>query len=133
MPDPELERSLERPKANAENVQDIIPPTERSQDPSLNQVMHDLSAEAVRPLTDAERKAADRDAPTGERVYAPASERVPVQPVPGHRNFTDHPDTHTPEREAAGAESTGSTEPSFTRVARPSTASNGDARSSDAN
>jgi hypothetical protein len=35
-------------------------------------------------------------------VYAPASERVPVPPVAGDREFVDHPDEHTPERLAAG-------------------------------
>src|ERR1700736_3400599 len=62
----------------------------------------------------------ERSGPTGEPGYAPASERVPVDPVPSHRNLTDHTDTHTPEREAAGHTPSVSTEPSFTRVTRPS-------------
>ncbi|HLZ25997.1 MAG TPA: hypothetical protein VKV73_01595 [Chloroflexota bacterium] len=41
------------------------------------------------------------DAAGGEAVYAPASERVPVDPVPGHREFTDRTDTQTAERQAA--------------------------------
>jgi hypothetical protein len=45
----------------------------------------------------------ESDTPVGERVYAPASARVPVDPVPGHHELTDHPDTHTPERQAASA------------------------------
>jgi hypothetical protein len=118
IPDP----SIERAGVNPENQQDIIPPTERNQDPSVTDVMRDLTVEGARPLTAEERKAADRDAPVGERVYAPASERVPVDPVPGHRNFIDHTDTHTPEREAAGQTPTEATEPSFTRVTRPGTA-----------
>jgi hypothetical protein len=118
IPDPNLERS----GINAENHQDIIPSTERNQDPASSELMHDLTAESARPLTGEERKAADRDAPVAERVYAPASERVPVDPVPGHRNFTDHTDTHTPEREAVGRTPSTSTEPSFTRVTRPSVA-----------
>jgi hypothetical protein len=61
--------------------------------------------------------------PSTERVYAPASERVPVDPVPGHRNFTDHTDAHTPEREAAGYAPSAGTEPTFARVTRPSGAS----------
>jgi hypothetical protein len=123
IPDPNLERS----GASAENVQDIIPPTERNQDPAVTEAMRGLSVESARPLTDDERKAADRDAPVvGERVYAPASERVPVEPVPGHRTFTDHTDTHTPEREAAGQTPPNSEEPSFTRVTRPSMTSTAD-------
>lgn len=127
IPDPNLERS----GAHPENVQDIIPPTERSQDIAITQAMHGLSSDASRPLTEDERKAADRDAPVGERVYAPASERVPVEPMPGHREFTEHTDTHTREREAAGTGSgqpaTGGGEPSFTRVTRPSATQPGDA------
>ncbi|MGI9147576.1 MAG: hypothetical protein ACR2IK_13645 [Chloroflexota bacterium] len=116
IPDPNLERS----GANPENVQDIIPPTERGLDPAVTDVLHGLTGDAARPLTADERKAADRDAPIAERVYAPASERVPVEPVPGHRHLTDHVDTQTPERQAAGQTPAEPTEPSFTRVNRPS-------------
>ena len=111
----------------AENVQDVIPPTERSQDPATTDSLQQLAEGSSRPLTDNERKAADRNAPVGERVYAPASERVPVEPQEGHRSMVEHPDTHTPEREAAGLNTppgptgmnTPTSEPSFTRVARP--------------
>lgn len=106
---------------NPENHQDVIPTSERGQDTAMTDMTHGLVTEGARPLTDDERKAADRDTPAGERVYAPASERVPVNPVPGHRDFVEHPDTHTPEREAAGTASNASPEPAFTRVARPST------------
>jgi hypothetical protein len=104
----------------AGNLQDVIPASERSQDPATTEMMDELTTEGARPLTDDERKAADREAPAGQTVYAPASERVPVNPVPGHREFVEHPDTHTPEREAVASHSTDASEPSFTRVARPS-------------
>jgi len=104
-----------------ENTQDVIPANERNQDPVITDMTDRLTTESARPLTDEERKAADREAPAGQTVYAPASERVPVNPVPGHRDFVEHPDTHTPEREAAAHASPESSEPSFTRVARPST------------
>src|SRR2546425_13364981 len=105
------------------NTQDVIPANERNQDPVITERMDELTAEGSRPLTEDERKAADREAPAGQTVYAPASERVPVNPVPGHRDFIEHPDTHTREREAAASQSTdSSSEPTFTRVARPSTA-----------
>jgi hypothetical protein len=58
----------------------------------------------------------EHDAPVGERVFAPASERVPVDPVPGHREVIEHPDASTPERLAAVEPP----EPTFTRVERPS-------------
>jgi hypothetical protein len=90
--------------------------------------MHDLVSDSARPLTDEERKAADRDASTaGERVYAPASERVP-KTVAGYRDVVENTDTATPERQAAGPGNTSggagqwpqAHEPSFTRVTRPS-------------
>src|SRR5229473_7605802 len=97
-----------------ENTHDVIPVNERNQDPVMTDMTDRLTSEAARPLTDEERKAADREAPAGQTVYAPASERVPVNPVAGHRDFVEHPDTHTPEREAAASQSTDSLEPSFT-------------------
>jgi len=80
--------------------------------------MHGLAVEGSRPLTEEERKAADRDTPVGQRVYAPASERV-AKTVPDYRDVVEHVDTHTPERQAV-AQSAVETEPSFTRVPRPS-------------
>ena len=119
-----LERPLESPASGSENTQDVIPPTERNQDPERTDMTHDLSADASRPLTEDERKAADMGTTVGERVYAPASERVPREPVPGHRDFVEHPDTHTPERVAAGQ---AEAEPSFTRVPRPNATTTDDA------
>jgi hypothetical protein len=123
-PDPRLEGPVEPPQAPQENVQDIVPPSERGQDPQRS--TNALVTEVERPLTDEERKAADRDVAPGERVYAPASERVP-KIVEGHRDVIEHPDNATPERQAAATEATTTTtgwtppaDPSFTRVARPS-------------
>jgi hypothetical protein len=79
----------------------VVPPTERNQDPERDRSERELARESARPLTDDEKKAADRDAPAGERVYAPATARVPVEPVPGHREMIEHTDTATPERAAA--------------------------------
>jgi len=95
--DPGTEPSRSKP----ENVQDIIPPTERNEDQAVTTETNDLTLGGGRPLTEAERKAADRDAPANERVYAPASERVAVDPLPGHRDFVSHPDTQTSERQRA--------------------------------
>jgi hypothetical protein len=112
-----LERPLEQPASGSENTQDVIPPTERNQDPQRTDITRGLATDTSRPLTDDERKAADGGTGVGERVYAPASERVPREPVPGHREVVEHPDTHTPERVAAQSFD----EPSFARVARPGT------------
>jgi hypothetical protein len=119
--EPPLGRPLDPPEAHSENTQDVLPTTERSQDPERS--MHTLVNEGARPLSDEERKAADRNNPTaGERVYAPASERVP-KTVPDYGDVVTHTDTATPERQSA-APQTGqwpqASEPSFTRVARPS-------------
>jgi hypothetical protein len=103
---------------HSENTQDVVPPTERGQD--LERGAHELASGMARPLTDEERKAADRDISVGERVYAPASERVPREPAPGHRDFVEHMDPTTPERSSAAGATADTTEPTFTRVERPS-------------
>jgi hypothetical protein len=92
------------------------------QDPQ--RATQELVSEGARPLTEEERKAADRDPGVVERVYAPASERVP-RTVEGHRDVIEHTDSGTPERQAMGEASsspvgTSNAEPSFTRVPRPS-------------
>lgn len=117
-PERRLEWPLDPPETRAENVQDVIPPTERNQDPAQTEMTHEMTTDGSRPLNEVERRGADQEIPVGERVYAPASERVPREPVAGHRDFVEHPDPSTPERQAvAGA----ADEPSFTRVPRPST------------
>jgi hypothetical protein len=106
-----------QPEHNNElSERDRLPPTERGQDPERTEAMHGLAVEDARPLTSDERRAAENDTPLPERVYAPASERVPKEPVPGHRDFVEHTDESTPERQAVSTES----EPPFTRVERPS-------------
>jgi hypothetical protein len=69
-----------------------------------------------------ERSEVKGEKTVGEPVHAPASERVAVDPMPGHRDVVSHIDTHTPERQATGQTHT---EPPFTRVARPTSMSNG--------
>jgi hypothetical protein len=98
LPDPSLETE---PGGQRDQLQDRLPPTERNQDPERTAVSHGLTTDVSRPLTSEEREAAERDIPRGERVYAPASERVPKAPVPGHRDFVEHPDESTPERRAS--------------------------------
>jgi hypothetical protein len=64
-----------------------------------------------------EPKAEDRAEPVAERIYAPASERVPKEPVEGHRQVIENTDPGTPERAAAAQ--TNETEAPFARVSRP--------------
>jgi hypothetical protein len=95
---------------------DRLPPNERGQDEERTEISRGLTMEQARPMTADERHAAENDTPLAERVYAPASERVPKEPVAGHRTFVEHPDDTTPERQAVAE----TVEPSFTRVERPS-------------
>jgi hypothetical protein len=129
------DRNLDRPageNVEEENVIDRLPPNERGQDEQRTETTHGLSIGGSRPLTSDERSAAERDVPLRERVYAPASERVPKEPVAGHREMVEHTDPATPERQGVSTEpgfsssapSSASTdmpgEPPFTRVPRPS-------------
>lgn len=121
-PDPQLDRPIVGPGATPGSRQDIVPPTERGQDPAREGAENDLTRDPARPLSSAEKAAAEHDTMPGERVFAPASERVPKEPVPGHRDVVQHTDTHTLERAAAaggGSSTVGDTEPAFARMPRP--------------
>jgi hypothetical protein len=134
------DRNLDRPAGEdvqEDNVIDRLPPNERGQDQERTETMRESSIGGSRPLTSEEREAAERDVPLRDRVYAPASERVPKEPVPGHREMVEQTDPATPERQAATSEHGGTTssiapsassvpiEPPFARVPRPSTAPTG--------
>ena len=63
-----------------------LPSQERvvvDEDPGREELMNDLAGEPARPLSDDEREAAEHDPGRPERVYAPASARVPKGPAPG--------------------------------------------------
>src|SRR5918911_292551 len=96
LPDP----SLDHPFGPGDQLQDRLPPTERDEDPQRAEFTRELTTGEARPLTADERHAAEYDQPRAERVYAPASERVPKEPVPGHRDFIEHTDPATPERQS---------------------------------
>ena len=81
---------------------DMLPPTEREHDPQRSGYMRSLEDQPAHPLTDEEKEAAKHDPGVSERVYAPASARVPKEPVPGHDDIVDAADPNTPERRAAG-------------------------------
>lgn len=112
LPDP----GREREGSEELSKRDLIPPNERGQDELRTEITHGLAVDSSRPLTKEEREAAEHDTGVVERVYAPASERVPKDPIPGHRDFVERADDRTPERVAAAHPP----EPSFTRVERPS-------------
>ena len=102
-------------------VQDVVPRGERNQDELRSEIAHDVTSFPSRPLTHEEKEAAEHDVPRGERVYAPASERVPKPPVPGHRDLVEHPDEATPERQAVSGPADGTVRrsPSWRRVRVP--------------
>ena len=53
------------------------------EDPAREEVINELVDQPERPLSDEEKEAAKRDRGRSERVYAPASARVPKEPAPG--------------------------------------------------
>ena len=67
----------------------MLPPSERGQDPARQALEHGLAAEPSHPLTDDEAEAAKHDPGRAERVYAPASERVPKPPTRGDRALVE--------------------------------------------
>lgn len=79
------------------STQGVQPPSERGVDRAREDYMDDLSKGNIREAADDQPVAS-----TGERTYAPASERVPRTPRPGDAELVTHPDTSTPERRAAG-------------------------------
>lgn len=63
-----------------------LPTQERGvagEDSERENVVRDLVGEPARPLTDEEQEVAEHDPGRPERVYAPASARVPKEPAPG--------------------------------------------------
>lgn len=83
-----------------ETTPGVRPPGERDQDEARSDMERGLASDPARPLSDEEREAARADAGVPPRVYAPASERVPKAPLPGHEDLAGHVDPTTPERQA---------------------------------
>jgi hypothetical protein len=81
-------------------------PKDELEDEQLVEGAPAFAVDGSRPLTAEEKEAAGHDTGVAERVYAPASERVPKEPVPGHRDFVQHTDVATPERQAAATTDT---------------------------
>ena len=60
-----------------------LPLSEREQDPGRGGYVDALASTPSRPLTDEEAEGVEHDPGRQERTYAPASERVPKEPIPG--------------------------------------------------
>jgi len=79
----------------------VNPVGERGVDHERAEFMRELEEQPARPLTGDEKRAAALDLGSAVSVYAPASQRVAVEPLPGDREIVDHLDTLTSERRAA--------------------------------
>ena len=62
-----------------------LAPSERDEDPARAE--QGLTATPARPLTDEEKAAATADPGRPTRTYAPHSQRVPKDPLPGHEEL----------------------------------------------
>jgi hypothetical protein len=87
-------------EAPATSTPGVLPPEGRDLDPEREAAERALVDEPARPLTADEQQAAQDEAPRAERVYAPASERVPRTPHPGHVDLVARADPATAERRA---------------------------------
>ncbi len=96
--------SLFAPQAPAQRTDGVNSVSERGEDQARDEFMRELEEQPSRPLTGDEKRAAAPDSGSAPSVYAPASERVPKEPLPGDREIVDHMDSTTSERRAAGAQ-----------------------------
>jgi len=98
------DQRLFAPQSPAQRRDGMNPVSERGVDHERDEFMRELEEQPSRPLTGDEKRAAALDSGSASSVYAPASARVPVEPLPGDREIVDHLDTLTSERRAADAQ-----------------------------
>jgi hypothetical protein len=99
-PDVEAE-GLIGPQAPAPRSAGVNPVSERGEDQARDEVMRELEEQPSCPLSGDEKRAAEADPGRAPTVYAPASQRVSKEPLPGDREIMDHVDSSTTERRAA--------------------------------
>jgi hypothetical protein len=88
--DPYLAGSPVPPPAPRDpNAESVLDETERGKDLERADIVDTLSATPARPLTDDEEDAAENDPGRAPRTFAPASERVPKPPAPGHEDLIE--------------------------------------------
>jgi hypothetical protein len=102
--DNQTDQRLFAPQPPAQRRDGVNPVSERGVDHERDEFMRELEEQPSRPLTSDEKRAAGLDPGSASSVYAPASARVPVEPLPGDREIVDHMDTLTSERRAADAQ-----------------------------
>jgi hypothetical protein len=71
------------------NARTVIPVSERGEDELRDDIMDTLTNAPAHPLTHDEKDAAENDPGRAPRVFAPAEERVPVEPIPGHAELIE--------------------------------------------
>jgi hypothetical protein len=71
------------------NAGTVLDERERGKDDERGDVVDTLMNTPARPLTHDEKEAAEDDPGRPPRVYAPASERVPKPPAPGHEQLIE--------------------------------------------
>jgi hypothetical protein len=79
----------------------VLNDAEHGEDALRERYLHDLMVALPRPLTVVERCAADDDPGRAPRVYAPAWERVPKEPLPWDAELLEACGRHTITAEAA--------------------------------
>jgi hypothetical protein len=99
-----IDARLFSPEPVAQRRDGMNPVSERGVDHERDEFMRELEEQPSRPLTGDEKCAAGLNSGSASSVYAPASARVPVEPLPGDREIVDHLDTLTSERRAADAQ-----------------------------
>ena len=71
------------------NARTVLDEHERGKDDERGDVLDTLLTTPARPLTDDEEDAAENDPGRPARTFAPASERVPKPPAPGHERLIE--------------------------------------------
>ncbi len=102
-PDSFEDEELLGSQAPPERTEGVNPVSERGEDEARDEFMRELEDQPSRPLTGDEKRAAEDDAERAPSVYAPASERVAKEPLPGDRERVGHMDPTTSERKGADA------------------------------
>jgi len=82
-------------------VRSVLNEAEHGEDLQRERYVHDLMVGVPRPLSLVERGAADDDPGRPPRVYAPAAERVPKEPLPWDAELLEECGRHTITAEAA--------------------------------
>jgi hypothetical protein len=71
------------------NAGTVLDGSERGKDDQRGDIIDTLLTTPARPLTDDEKEAAEDDPGRPPRTFAPASERVPKPPAPGHEQLIE--------------------------------------------